>query len=355
MSLSCRPHREVRRRLRRLLGGGAGMSPSRVRHRLCGGRRVPCPALQRRHRRLGHGRPLPSSCRGRSQPSSDQTRRRGERCTAGARPGGGRPATSCPGIRGGHRRGAARAVHHAGRRPGGRRDHRRGGVGALHSRRRAGPPRRPRRARPWAGRRRKPRTRKCPDRTVVRGDEAIGEVPAAPRRRFRSSSGTGDGGARAGRRTQRGRTAGAAAMTTPAGTNPASRGAQTTASPPCGRRSPWRPWSPCGLDARAGRGRRRLHRDALDWPRCRNRPCCSGRDRGVGQAAQVATGTGGRLVLYRVRGGVAEVEVEVALRITVLGGVPARSRARAGAGPPLLPPSTLGDIRVIPDSAFRAS
>jgi secretion/DNA translocation related TadE-like protein len=76
-----------------------------------------------------------------------------------------------------------------------------------------------------------------------------------------------------------------------------------------------------------------------------------------GRAAQVATGTGGRLVLCRVRGGVAEVEVEVALRIAVLGGVTARSRARAGpADPPLMPPSTpLGDTRVIPDSAFGTS
>ena len=58
-----------------------------------------------------------------------------------------------------------------------------------------------------------------------------------------------------------------------------------------------------------------------------------------GRAAQVATGTGGRLVLCRVRGGEAVVEVEVALRVAVLGGVTARSRARAGpADPPLMPP-----------------
>jgi len=49
-----------------------------------------------------------------------------------------------------------------------------------------------------------------------------------------------------------------------------------------------------------------------------------------GRAARAATGTGGRLVLCRVRGGEAVVEVEVALRVAVLGGVTARGRARAG-------------------------
>jgi secretion/DNA translocation related TadE-like protein len=74
-----------------------------------------------------------------------------------------------------------------------------------------------------------------------------------------------------------------------------------------------------------------------------------------GRAARVATGTGGRLVLCRVRGGEAVVEVEVALRVAALGGVTARGRARAGpADPPLMPPSRpLGDTGVIPDRAFR--
>ena len=56
------------------------------------------------------------------------------------------------------------------------------------------------------------------------------------------------------------------------------------------------------------------------------------------RAGDVAAGTGGRIVLCRVRGGEALIEVEVALHVAVLGTVTARGRARAGpAQSPLVP------------------
>ncbi len=64
-----------------------------------------------------------------------------------------------------------------------------------------------------------------------------------------------------------------------------------------------------------------------------------GEEVACGRAGDVAAGTGGRIVLCRVRGGEALVEVEVALRVAVLGAVTARGRARAGpAESPLMPP-----------------
>jgi len=50
------------------------------------------------------------------------------------------------------------------------------------------------------------------------------------------------------------------------------------------------------------------------------------------RAGDVAAGSGGRVVLCRVHGTEAVVEVEVALRATVFGAMTARARARAGPG-----------------------
>jgi secretion/DNA translocation related TadE-like protein len=148
-------------------------------------------------------------------------------------------------------------------------------------------------------------------------------------------------------------------MTTPAGTNPAPRGATDS-----GIATVWAAIAVAalvavlaamlGLVAAVG-GRHRAEAAADLAALAAAVQAVRGETVACGRAGQVATGTGGRLVLCRVRGGVAEVEVEVALRIALLGGVTARSRARAGpADPPLMPPSTpLGDTRVIPDSAFR--
>ena len=60
------------------------------------------------------------------------------------------------------------------------------------------------------------------------------------------------------------------------------------------------------------------------------------------RAGDVAAGTGGRVVLCRVRGAEAVVEVDVTLRATVFGAVTARARARAGPAsemPALITPS----------------
>lgn len=148
-------------------------------------------------------------------------------------------------------------------------------------------------------------------------------------------------------------------MTAPAGTDPANRGAADS-----GIATVWAAIAVAALVAvlaamlglvAAVNGRHRAEAAADLAALAAAAQAVRGETVACGRAAQVATGTGGRLVLCRVRGGVAEVEVEVALRATVLGGVTARSRARAGpADPPLMPPSTpLGDTRAVPDSAFR--
>ena len=134
-------------------------------------------------------------------------------------------------------------------------------------------------------------------------------------------------------------------MTAPVGTNPTSRGATDS-----GIATVWAAIAAAalvavlaavlGLVAAVG-GRHRAEAAADLAALAAAVQAVRGEAVACGRAAQVATGTGGRLVLCRVRGGVAEVEVEVALRIAVLGGVTARSRARAGpADPPLMPPST---------------
>ena len=73
------------------------------------------------------------------------------------------------------------------------------------------------------------------------------------------------------------------------------------------------------------------------------------------RAGDVAAGSGGRVVLCRVRGAEAVVEVEVALRATVFGAITARARARAGpAQPPLAPPpGPFGDTGAALPQAFR--
>ena len=143
-------------------------------------------------------------------------------------------------------------------------------------------------------------------------------------------------------------------MTAPAGTDPADRGAADS-----GIATVWAAIAVAalvavlaamlGLVAAVG-GRHRAEAAADLAALAAAAQAVRGEAVACGRAAQVATGTGGRLVLCRVRGGEAVVEVEVALRVAVLGGVTARSRARAGpADPPLMPPSApLGDTRVIP-------
>jgi len=64
-----------------------------------------------------------------------------------------------------------------------------------------------------------------------------------------------------------------------------------------------------------------------------------GTEAACGRAADAATGTGGRLVLCRLQGWDALVEVEVGMRLSMLGTVTVHGRARAGpiAGDPAIP------------------
>ena len=73
------------------------------------------------------------------------------------------------------------------------------------------------------------------------------------------------------------------------------------------------------------------------------------------RAGDVAAGTGGRIVLCRVHGVEAVVEVDVTLRATVFGAMTARARARAGpAQPPPAPrPGPFGDIGAALPQASR--
>ena len=71
------------------------------------------------------------------------------------------------------------------------------------------------------------------------------------------------------------------------------------------------------------------------------------------RAGDVAAGSGGRVVLCRVRGVEAVVEVEVALRATVFGAMTARARARAGPAQPPPRPGPFDDIGAALPQASR--
>ena len=82
-----------------------------------------------------------------------------------------------------------------------------------------------------------------------------------------------------------------------------------------------------------------------------------GEDEACRRAADVAAGSGGRVVLCRVRGAEAVVEVDVTLRATVFGAVTAHAQARAGpAQPPLAPPpAPFTDPGAVLPQAFEKS
>ena len=267
---------------------------------------------------------------------------------APARCGGRRILT----VVGGHGRGGARTGSlRCRRRTGGRRDHRRGarrcGAPTPPANWSASPPA----ASPTAGgpsphashpRDARIDARGARRRGDRRGDGRTSAAVACP------PHGTGDGGARAGRRTQRrarrrGRTRRRRPMTAPAGTvRRLAAPRPTAASPRSGPPSPWPSWSPCWRDARAGAAAAgaTVPRPPPTWPRSPRpprrcggdggvRPSGPGRDRHRRAARSVPASR--RCGRRRGRGGGA---------VALLGGVTARSRARAGpAGPPLMPPS----------------
>ena len=132
----------------------------------------------------------------------------------------------------------------------------------------------------------------------------------------------------------------------------------TVARRPCGRRSPSRPWSRClsavlGLVGAVG-GRHRAEAAADLAALAAAGQAVRGEAVACRRAGDVAAGSGGRVVLCRVRGVEAVVEVEVALRATVFGAMTARARARAGpAQPPLAPPpGPFGDTGAALPQAF---